>query len=151
MDIVHKIGIKAPTPAVYQALSTIPGLAQWWTTDTTGEATVGGRIRFWFSNPGGDERGGFVMEVLELERDRLVRWRVVDGPAEWVGTDIDFTLSQSGEYATVLFGHRNWREWGEFMSHCSTKWASFLFSLREMLETGKGRPAPYDMRVDDWD
>jgi len=61
------------------------------------------------------------------------------------------TLSQSGEYATVLFGHRNWREWGEFMSHCSTKWASFLFSLREMIETGKGRPAPFDARVDDWD
>jgi len=92
MDIVHKIGIKAPIPAVYQALSTIPGLAGWWTTDTTGEAAVGGRIRFWFSNPNGGERGGFVMEVIELARDSLVRWRVVDGPAEWVGTDVDFTL-----------------------------------------------------------
>jgi hypothetical protein len=91
------------------------------------------------------------MEVLELARDRRVRWRVVDGPAEWVGTDIDFAISQSGEYATVLFGHRNWREWDEFMSHCSTKWASFLFSLREMVETGKGRPAPFDTRIDDWD
>ena len=151
MDIVHKIGIRAPIPSVYEALSTIPGLAKWWTTDTTGDASVGGRIRFWFSNPDGGERGGFEMEVLELERDSRVRWRVVDGPAEWVGTDIDFTLSQGGDYANVLFGHRNWREWGEFMSHCSTKWASFLFSLREMVETGKGRPAPHDARIDDWD
>jgi len=102
MDIVHKIGIKAPIPSVYQALSTVPGLAGWWTTDTTGESAVGGRIRFWFSNPNGGERGGFVMEVLELARDSLVRWRVVDGPAEWVGTDIDFTLAQSGEYAISL-------------------------------------------------
>ncbi len=151
MDIVHKVGIKAPISAVYVALSTIQGLAGWWTTDTSGLSEVGERIRFWFNNPGGGERGGFVMQVLELAPDRLVRWRVVEGPAEWVGTEIDFALSQSGGYAIVLFGHRNWRDWVEFMSHCSTKWASFLFSLREMLETGKGRPAPYDARVSEWD
>lgn len=151
MDIVHKVGIKAPLPTVYQALSTIPGLARWWTTDTTGESTVGGRIRFWFTNPEGTERGGFEMEVLELDDNNRVSWRVVEGPAEWVGTGIDFTLQPAGEYVNVLFGHRDWREWSEFMSHCSTKWASFLFSLREMAETGKGRPAPYDARIDDWD
>ena len=79
-----------------------------------------------------------------------MRWRVVDGPAEWVGTEIDFTLSQSGEYAIVLFGHRNWREAAEFMAHCSMKWATFLLSLKELAETGKGRPSPDDLKIDNW-
>ena len=34
---------------------------------------------------------------------------------------------------------RHWREDGEFRAHCSTKWASFLLSLRDLVETGRGR------------
>jgi hypothetical protein len=50
----------------------------------------------------------------------------------------------------VVFGHRNWREPAEFMAHCSMKWAVFLMSLRELLETGTGRPAPGDVKIDNW-
>jgi hypothetical protein len=90
------------------------------------------------------------MVVLELTPDSLVRWRVVEGPPEWVGSDIEFSMKQSGDYTIVLFAHRNWREWVEFMSHCSTKWATFLLSLRSAVETGKGKPAPDDEKIDEW-
>jgi hypothetical protein len=33
------------------------------------------------------------------------------------------------------------------MHHCSTKWATFLLSLRDDLESGKGRPAPRDVKI----
>jgi hypothetical protein len=49
-----------------------------------------------------------------------------------------------------MFGHRKWREEVEFMSHCSTKWGTFLLSLRDMVETGSGRPAPHDLRIGNW-
>ena len=49
-----------------------------------------------------------------------------------------------------MFGHRKWREEVEFMAHCSTKWATFLLSLRDMVETGTGRPAPHDLRIGNW-
>jgi hypothetical protein len=39
----------------------------------------------------------------------------------------------------------------EFLHHCSTKWAAYLFSLRELVERGAGRPGPYDLKIDDWD
>jgi hypothetical protein len=29
------------------------------------------------------------------------------------------------------------------------KWATFLLSLREWVETGAGRPSPYDLKIDD--
>jgi hypothetical protein len=90
------------------------------------------------------------MDVLELIPDQRVRWHVKDGPQEWVGTAVDFSLSQSDGYTVVLFGHRNWREEVEFTAHCSTKWATFLLSLRDLVETGQGKPSPDDLRISDW-
>jgi hypothetical protein len=90
------------------------------------------------------------LNVTALEANRNVHWRVVSGPEEWVGTDVTFDLSQEGEYTVLLFGHKHWREANGFTAHCSMKWATFLLSLRELVETGKGRPSPDDIKIDNW-
>ena len=54
--------------------------------------------------------------------------------------------TSSNEYTIVQFEHEGWREPVEFMYHCSTKWATFLMSLKELVETGHGRPAPDDVQ-----
>ena len=144
-DILHRIGVDHASPdQVYDALTTIDGLSGWWTTETTGETDLGGVIEFRF------EPGGFDMKVAEIEPGRRVRWDVVDGPAEWVGTNIQWDIQQQGEYAIVLFKHEGWREPVEFMRHCSTKWATFLMSLKQFVETGTGAPAPHDVQISDW-
>lgn len=150
MNIVHRVGIQAPPSKVFAALTTLDGLAGWWTHDTAGSTQPGGHIDFRFHNEGGDDIGGFVMDVLEQADDRAVRWRVKDGPPEWVGTDIDFQLLHDDGFTIVHFGHRRWREESEFMAHCSTKWATFLLSLRDFVETGRGRPAPHDLKISNW-
>ena len=81
---------------------------------------------------------------LDTRQDEKVSWRVVDGPEEWVGTTIDWDLRQDGDWTIVNFAHQGWREPVEFMHHCSTKWATFLLSLKSMVETGEGSPAPHD-------
>jgi uncharacterized protein YndB with AHSA1/START domain len=149
-DIVHRIGIKAPAADVYAALSTIEGLAGWWTQETTGTSKVGELVSFVFHLETGELLGGFDMEVLELSPSDKVRWRVQDGPAEWLATTIEFSLSRQDEHTVVMFAHRGWREEVEFTAHCSTKWATFLLSLRDLVETGKGRPAPNDLRIGNW-
>ena len=79
-DIHHRIGVRtSSTDDVYAALTTIDGLAGWWTTETRGDAGLGGTIEFRFPP------GGFDMEVVELTPGELVRWRVTDGPPEWIG------------------------------------------------------------------
>ena len=78
-------------------------------------------------------------------------WQVVDGPAEWIGTKVSFALKQEGDYSIVLFEHLGWKEPVEFMHHCSTKWATYLMSLKAQLETGTGAPSPDDVKIDDWD
>jgi hypothetical protein len=79
-----------------------------------------------------------------------VKWRCIEGPEEWIGTDITFELSQQDDQTIIIFGHRNWREAVEFTAHCSMKWAVFLLSLREYVETGKGKPSPHDLKIDNW-
>ena len=149
-DIIHRVGIKAPVAKVYAAVSTVEGVAGWWTEDTTGVSKPGGAIDVRFLRATGEQIGGMTMEVLALEPNRKVHWRFREGPAEWIGTDAVFDLSQDGDYTIVLFGHRNWREPVEFMAHCSMKWASFMFSLKELVETGRGKPSPHDVKIDNW-
>jgi uncharacterized protein YndB with AHSA1/START domain len=144
-DILHRVGVQTPTPEkVYDALTTTEGLAGWWTEDTTGTSEVGDVLAFRFPV------GGFDMKVLERRPSERVTWEVVGGPEEWIGTTIDWSLRQDGDYTIVLFKHEGWREPVEFMHHCSTKWGSFLMSLKSLVETGAGAPAPRDVQISDW-
>ena len=149
LNILHRVGVKSSSEAVYKALATREGLADWWTTDTRGESRVGEMLRFRFTADG-REIGGFDMKVVELQPGKRVFWHVVDGPAEWVGTKISFDLKQEGEYCIVLFQHQGWREPVEFMYHCSTKWGSYLMSLKALVETGQGAPSPRDVQISNW-
>jgi uncharacterized protein YndB with AHSA1/START domain len=146
VDILHKVGIKSSSlNDVYKALTTLEGLSAWWTGDTQGEGNAGGVLLFRFGS------GGFDMRVLELDPDRRVLWRVVDGPQEWIGTTIEWELRQEGDWTIILFKHGGWKEPVEFMHHCSTKWGVFLLSLKSLLETGKGTPWPNEIKLDSWE
>lgn len=150
VDIIHRMGIRSSLANVYQALITLEGLANWWTAEVQGDGRVGGKIAFTFRSPAGELKGRMVMEVRALDAPREVHWRCLEGPAEWIGTDITFQLSPQDDQTIVLFGHRNWREAVEFTAHCSMKWATFLLSLREYVETGTGKPSPHDLKIDNW-
>ncbi len=150
IDIIHRVGIKAPLSKVYAALSTIEGVAGWWTTATNGVSKPGETINFEFLTLDGERIGAMTMQVISLDPDKQVHWRCTVGPEEWIGTDVVFKLEQQDDYTIVHFGHRNWREAVEFTEHCSMKWAIFLLSLKELVETGKGRPSPDDIKIDNW-
>ena len=145
VDILHRVGMRgASVDEVYEALTTIDGLSRWWTTRTSGDAGEGGSILFRF------EPGDIGVRVLETVPGKRVVWLVEDEPLEWRGTTISFDLRREGDWAIVLFAHEGWAEPVEFMHHCSTKWATFLMSLKQLVETGTGRPAPDDVEVSDW-
>ena len=149
-DIVHCIGIAAPISHVYRALTTTEGLAGWWTEDVEGNPQQEGSIEFRFRTPTGDLKGAARMQVESADSDSGVCWRCIGGPDEWLDTAIAFALSEEDGKTLVRFGHRNWREATDFTAHCSMKWATFLLSLRQYVETGTGRPAPNDLKIDNW-
>jgi len=147
VNIIHRVGIKAAPDRVYAALATAPGIAGWWTRETYADRE--GSLRVQFSTHSG-ERAQMEFELTELKPQQRVTWRFKAGPPEWLGTEVSFELTREGDMTIVAFAHRNWREPVEFMAHCSMKWATFLLSLRDAVETGRGKPAPDDLKIDNW-
>ena len=142
-EIHHRVGIKASAESIYQALTTNEGLASWWTNDVTGAGNVGSVIQFRFNGGGPD------FEVTKLVESETVQWKHSGSmPEEWMGSEILFQLQVKDDQTIVRFSHYNWKEATDFMAHCSTKWAVFLLSLKEALETGKGKPFPNDVGID---
>ena len=143
--IRHRVGIDAPKEQVVRALDTIEGLRTWWTTETTGDTAVGGKVVFTFGGP----KRGVTMEVLSYQPDGVV-WRVVEGPDEWIDTTLAFELGEVDGQTAVLFSHGGWREPVPFMHHCSTKWGQFMVSLKGAVERGQGTPFPDDALISSW-
>jgi|tagenome__1003787_1003787.scaffolds.fasta_scaffold19968900_2 uncharacterized protein YndB with AHSA1/START domain len=151
VDILHRVGAQASMDTVYEAVATPEGVAAWWTTDTSGAREVGGKLVTRFhDDQSGELLGGFDLQIEQLDPAGRVRWLVTGGPEEWIGTHITFDLKVEGDYTIVLFSHTGWAEPVEFMHHCSTKWATFLMSLKRLVETGDGDPAPRDVRISNW-
>jgi uncharacterized protein YndB with AHSA1/START domain len=141
VDILHKIEAKASQADTWKALATREGLAGWWTSDTRGDPNEGGILEFYFNQNHMD------MKVIEVDPGKHVVWQVVGGPDDWMGTKISFDLSRNGDLTKVLFKHQGWKQESEHMSHCSTKWATFMLSLKSLVETGKGAAFPNDVYI----
>jgi uncharacterized protein YndB with AHSA1/START domain len=136
-DILHRVGIDASPNKVFAALTTIEGLCGWWVSTTTGNTATGGTIDFGFCD----------MQVVCVEPNKLVHWRCARGPDEWLNTEVIFRLQWKEDQTFVVFTHANWKEPVEFMHHCSTKWATFVLSLRDSVEKSDGHPVPHDLKI----
>jgi len=136
-DILHRVGIDADPDQVFAALTTIEGLRGWWSHTASGDAGQGGTIEYGFCD----------MQVVAAEPGKLVHWRCTGGPEEWLDTEVIFRLERKQDQTFVVFKHARWREPVEFMHHCSTKWATFLLSLRDLVERSAGHPIPHDLKI----
>ncbi|KGJ97999.1 SRPBCC family protein [Thalassotalea sp. ND16A] len=142
-NISHRIGIKADISRVFHALTTNQGLSQWWTRHTIGDASQGSILTFNFPDHGPS------FKVVELIANKRVHWQHHgDMPEQWQGTSVIFELTQDEQQTWLHFYHKNWQQRCSFMSHCSMKWAIFMLSLKQFIETGCGRPFPDDIQID---
>lgn len=139
-DIFHQVGVKANIHDVYTAITDLEGLSSWW-TKATGDTCKGGTLVFHFGEHMVE------MTVVELFTDKKVRWRCTVNSGEWKDTFVTFELAETPEQVFVNFSHTNWSSQTELCSHCSTKWAVFLLSLKDYLEKGKGKPFPDDIHI----
>ena len=146
IDIRHRIGINAPQDQVLQAVSTIDGIGSWWTTYASGDAAPGGKMDFGF----GSKYRHLTLETVEVTPDR-VEWRCIEGPDEWMPTRFSFDLTHDDGETVVMFAQSGWTEEVPFTAHCSLKWASYLLSLKQLVEDGEGAPFPRDLHISSWD
>jgi uncharacterized protein YndB with AHSA1/START domain len=131
--------IAAVPDRVFGALTTVDGLAGWWTPAVSGKADPGGEITFSF----GDER--IVMWVDEVERPRRVAWscrRHTKFP-DWDGTRLTFDLHPASEdhsSTSLVFEHAGLVPKLDCFSLCSAGWDHYLASLAAYAAGGRGVP-----------
>jgi len=135
-DILHEVTIASTPDEVYKAISEQEGLTSWWAAQAVVQPKVGSVGEFKFSG------GRFVikMELTNLEPGRKVYWTVKDGVPEWRDTHVTYDLTPADNGTKVRFVHRNFASTEGSMAGASYNWAWYLTSLKDYLETGKGRP-----------
>src|SRR5579871_2036707 len=89
-DYQTALRINASPDAVFDALTTVTGLAAWW-NPATGSGETGGELRFIMNAP-----EPLVIHVDEATRASCVRWSVTDCPflPDWIGTKPTFTITR---------------------------------------------------------
>jgi len=133
-SILQLFHIAAPRHRVYEAIATIDGLGNWWTTETRGNYLPGGEIEFRFGPLG----PGF--KVTAMIRDEMVSWTCISGFEDWIGTSVTFHLDENEGKTRVRFSHDNWREASDFFAACNFTWGRFLESLKQLCQAGTGKP-----------
>ncbi|MCW8875450.1 MAG: SRPBCC domain-containing protein [Kangiellaceae bacterium] len=139
-SICLKIGVSAPVDKVMSAVNSLEGLANWWTDDVSGSTKEGKTIAFRFNGEGPEVR------VVKDEKTQ-VSWLLTSGPEEWLGTRINFQAIEEDNENVLYFQHSGWQEESSFFHHCSMKWAVFMLSLKEYIDSGKGRAFPNDIKI----
>lgn len=138
-EILHRVVIKSTPEQVFAAITSQEGLSSWWTTmvETNGEKGSIAKFRF------GDGSMGADMKLTEIVEGRKVSWFCTNGP--WEGTSYDFEIEPDEKGAALNFSNHGWEKPDNFYRHCNCKWGFFLgTSLKDYIETGKGRPHPDD-------
>ena len=134
-EITHLFHVDASVKKVFQAISTIKGLQQWWTAQTSGSDKIGEIIEFRFG-----ENGFVDFKVIESIPNTLYKWKCTDAHPEWLGTEATFELSENEGKTQVKFTHSGWAEQTDFFAHCNFSWGRYFVSLRDYCETGQGQP-----------
>ena len=147
-NILHRLSIDAPPARVHELLAGKDGIGRWWTgRPVEGDEGPGGELRVYF---GEREKPAAAFEVLAQTQDEI-SWRCVQGPSDWLQTQIRFALRPRDDGGTtLLFSHEGWQQESEFMHGCSTNWAAYLMSLKSGAE-GRGFGAYPAGEISRWD
>ena len=136
-DYQATIRVEASADALFDALTTVTGLAAWW-NPATGSGEAGGELRFIMNAP-----EPLVIHVDEATRPKSVRWTVTECPflSDWEGTRPTFTINPvDGGPSELHFRHHGLHEDMECIDMCTRSWNHYMTSLRDYVEAGHGSP-----------
>jgi hypothetical protein len=136
-DYQKTIRVKATPGALFDALTSVSGLAAWW-NPVTGSGDAGGELKFFMNAP-----EPLVIHVEQATRPTSVQWSVSNCPflPDWVGTRPTFTITPvDGDASELHFRHHGLTQDLDCIEMCTRSWNHYLASLRDYLEVGRGSP-----------
>src|SRR5215472_7065695 len=125
-DYQTTIRVNASPDSLFDALTTVTGLAAWW-NPATGAGESGGELRFIMNSP-----EPLVIHVDEATRSTAVRWTVTDCPflPDWIGTRPRFTITPvDGDTTAFHFWHHGLKEQLECFDTCTRSWTPVPFGF----------------------
>jgi uncharacterized protein YndB with AHSA1/START domain len=129
--IQHQFKVAAPATKVFQALCTPDGLNSWWTLQAAGRPQKGEVYTFFFG-PEYDWRA----VVASASRNRSLTWKMTQAKADWMPTQVGFTLNEKDGATTVHFFHSGWKKANEHFAITNFCWGQLLQGLKDYVETG---------------
>jgi hypothetical protein len=118
-DIHHRLIMSAPAEEVFAAVA---------------REVVGVSEKIGFADSSGERTASpIVLSRIAYDPDAHVVWRVVDGPVDWIGTEIVLAINTSPDGTVVRLTHRNWRDTDVMATH-TTRWARVLLGLKKQVE-----------------
>jgi len=137
-DFVVEARVGCARERIFDALTTLEGLAAWWTRLVSGTPTASGELRFGFS--GLDEK--IVMRVDKTTPPSTVIWTCLahTGHPEWQDTEIIFELAQHEAGSQLSFRHIGLTPALSCYETCESGWDHFLTSLLSYAQDGNGSP-----------
>lgn|SRR5487761_667108 len=126
----------SPPDAVFDAVTSVDGLARWW-APVTGSGTAGGELRFAFGTLGAKRT-----RVDEASRPARVSWTVlVSEPLpDWAGTQITFDMAPAAGGSVLYFSHHGLTPQLDCFAMCYAGWTQFLASLVDYVDHDGGTP-----------
>ena len=141
-QVRHRIGVKGEIGRVYEFLVQPEQLSGWWASRADGSADIGSVLRLEFSG-----LASLSFSIETLEAPKTVVLACVEGPGAWNGSELHFNLQEDSEQTFVTLTHANPSASDDDFLYFSTKWPVYLLSLRDLIETGSGRPYPRDIKI----
>ncbi len=138
----HRIGIVGNINEIYRSMHEPAGLCGWWATKIDGIPKVGEVLDLHFSDV-----VTLSFRIQTLEEDALIRLHGVSGPRAWLDCLLEFSFNQDPEQVWVELIHENKSASDDDFLYFNTKWTCYLLSLRDLIETGRGRPYPNDIKI----
>ena len=140
-DILQDFIIRVSPARVYEAVSSVEGLNEWWTRAAAGTPAPVAPYELDFG-PGCVWRA----VVTKAEPARAFELRIVEADADWTDTIVGFELEGTEQGTRVRFRHVGWREANRHYRTSCHCWALYQRVLRRHLEHGE--TVPYERRLD---
>lgn len=123
-----ELSIQSPSQNVFEALTNQGLLTRWFAPQVIAVPVQGTIAAFAF-----EFDLNFKMELITLDKPKIVRWRCVDGYKEWLDSEVVFKLEQLNANTILRFEHGNLAN-EDKKEKTLVSWKEYLDKLKKLCE-----------------
>lgn len=134
-EAVFLVDVEAGSEKIRQAITTVDGVASWWTTDVSRDADL---MSLGFP----DAPAPFSIRV-DSEDDERIQWTSTGKfPPHWENTQIVWNLMDNPDTdgSRLFFEHKGFAAPDPMLGHTAFTWANLMNSLKRHCESGDADP-----------